>query len=149
MNNKYPTARTSSFLEWQEDAQKLFRQAKEDETLLINEEYKDVLADHELLQAEFKRITDEFALLLDRQPKNCFSWEDDKEILGEHVIAMAEMERINGEFLKKWGSKYEEYLAVMDALEKECQRAMAQTRSHAAYKKAAANLAKRKVGEES
>ena len=95
----------------------------------------------ELFQTEkAEGIINDFAALLDRQNKRTYSWETDSEVLGEHLIAMAEMERLNGEFLKKWGTRYEEYLAVTAALDKEYERAMASTSSRTTYKKAIANL---------
>ena len=132
---------------WQEKVQKFFKDAKKQETLCINEEYKDVLQDYKASKAEHKRIIDEFTALLDRQPKSSYSWESDSEIMKAHAATMEEMGRVNIRFQIKWGNRYEEYLSVMDALKKEYKKVMALTRSPVAYKNALANLAKRDMGE--
>ena len=134
----------AGFKAWQESTRALFQAAREEDLARINEEFKDVLEDYELNQAEHARIIDEMDTLMKRHSENSFSWETTPDIMEAHARAMGEMESVNVRFHTKWGNRYEEYLAITDALEKEIKKAIDMTKSYASYKMAMKRLAKQK-----
>ena len=134
----------AGFKAWQENTAALFQAAREEDLARINEEFRDVLEDYELSQAEHAHIIDKMDELMKSHPKSSFSWETTPEIMEAHARAMGEMESVNVRFYTKWGNRYEEYLAITDALEKEIKKAIDMTKSYVNYKMAMKRLARQK-----
>ncbi len=130
-----------SFRTWREKARKFLLKAKEDDLLLLNKEYEEVLADYDAAKAAHQLIIDDMEDLFNRYPRKRYSWDKDKEIMEAHATSMGEIERINVRFETKWGSRYQEYLSAVNALERKYKNAVAMTHSYANYQLAMKNLA--------
>jgi FMN phosphatase YigB (HAD superfamily) len=119
------------FRAWRESTKRLSLVELEENLSLLGEEYKNVITERKAVKAAIERVKDEFSALLERQPKDTFSWGKDDEIMEAHAAHIGDIERLKTRFDTRYGRRYDEYLNAVNALKKRRRRVIFQNATKA------------------